>query len=265
MRILLRRAWGVTINIGDIVSWLLQTATAAGAAVVAFLVLLPSKYGERYLGFRFDQKLALLKDQQNQEIEKLKEQLNHLSDRGKRSNEMEFSAIKSIWEAFVEAYLSTATCAFASVEFPDFLRMSEEEKEAVISGSNLLDEEKDRMRKAKDPNREYVAILNWQQIARAGREQQELRLLIRKQRIFMPKQLSDQFMDAVTKLTSVYVHRKMSFQHKGTIDPFGGPVQEFILSHETMFDQLCAAANERLFRYEKNDLPIKKFEVVKNG
>ena len=81
----------------------------------------------------------------------------------------------------------------------------------------------------------------------------------------MPKQLSDQFMDAVTKLTSVYVHRKMSFQVKGTMDPFGGPVQEFILSHESMFDQLCAAANARLFRDEKKDAPIKKFEVIKNG
>jgi hypothetical protein len=122
------------------------------------------------------------------------------------------------------------------------------------------------MRTAKDPNREYVAIRNWQQITTAGREQHELRLLIRKQRIFMPKQLSDQFMDAVEKLTGVYVHRKLSFQHTGTMDPFGGPVNEFILSHEAMFDQLCAAANERLFRDEKKaDVPTKKFEVVKNG
>jgi hypothetical protein len=170
-----------------------------------------------------------------------------------------------VWEGFVEAYLSTATCAFASVEYPDFLRMGEEEKEAVISGSNLLDDEKDRIRKAKDPNREFVAIVNWQQIARAGREQHELRLLIRKQRIFMPKRLSDQFMDAVKKLTSVYVHRKISFEDKGGLDPFGGPVLDFISNHEAMFDELCAAANERLFRHEEKDVPIKKFEVVKNG
>jgi hypothetical protein len=254
----------VAVTISDIVSWLLQTAAASGAALIVFIGLLPTKYGERYLGFHFDQKLAQLKDQQNQEIEKLREQLNHLSDRGRRSNEMEFAAIRVVWESFVEAYLSTATCAYASVEFPDFFRMSDEEREAVISGSDLLEEEKDRMRKAKDPNREYVAILNWQQIARAGRDQHELRLLIRKQRIFMPKQLGDQFMGAVTKLTGVYVHRKMSFQDRERIDPFDGPVQEFILSHEVMFDHLCAAANERLFRDEKNT-PIKKFEVVKNG
>jgi hypothetical protein len=116
----------VTINISDIASWFLQVVTATGAALAALIALLPTKYGERYLGFHFDQKLAQVKDKQNQEIEKLKEQLNHLSDRGKRSNEMEFAAIRAVWESFVEAYLSTATCAFASVEFPDFLRMNEE-------------------------------------------------------------------------------------------------------------------------------------------
>jgi hypothetical protein len=253
------------LSAGDIGSWLLQTATAAGTVALAFFIALPSKWGEKHLGFQFDAKLERLKDGQNQEIEKLKEQLAHIGDRGKRSNEMEFAAIRIVWEGFVEAYLSTATCAFASVEYPDFLRMGEEEKEAVISGSNLLDDEKDRMRKAKDPNREFVAIVNWQQIARAGREQHELRLLIRKQRIFMPKRLSDQFMDAVKKLTSVYVHRKISFEHKGGLDPFGGPVLDFISNHEVMFDELCAAANERLFRDEKKDVPIKEFEVVKNG
>jgi hypothetical protein len=257
----------MSLGTAEIVSWLFQTLAAASAAFVGFLILLPTKYGERYLGFHFEQKLAQLKDRQTQEIEKLKEQLNHLSDRGKRSNEMEFAAIRLVWESFVEAYLSIATCAMAHVEYPDFLRMSDAEKEAVISGSDLTAEEKDRMRQAGDPNREYVAIRTWQQIDRAGREQYQLRLLIRKQRIFMPKQLSDQFMDAVAKLTSVYIHRRLSFQNTGGRDPFGGPVIEFIETHEAMFDQLCTAANERLFRDEKSALtkPNKKFEVVKNG
>jgi hypothetical protein len=255
------------MTVSDIVSWLLQTAVAAGAAFVAFLILLPTKYGEKYLAFHFDQKLAELKDRQGQEIEKLKERLNHLSDRGKRSNEMEFAAIRLVWESFVDAYLSTATCAMGHVEYPDFLRMADAEKETIISGSDLTDEEKDRMRKTKDPNREYVAIRNWQQIVRAGKDQFNLRLLIRKQRIFMPRNLSGQFMDAVAKMTSVYIHRKLSFESPGTRDPFGGPVTEFIESQEAMFDRLCTAANERLFRDETDATakPRKRFEVVKNG
>jgi hypothetical protein len=75
------------ISWGEIVSWLVQTAVAAGVAATAFFVLLPTKIGEKYLSFHFDRKLADLKDAQNQKIEALKEQLSHFGDRGKRSNE----------------------------------------------------------------------------------------------------------------------------------------------------------------------------------
>jgi hypothetical protein len=70
---------------------------------------------------------------------------------------MEFAAIKAVWESFVVAYLSTATCAIAAVEYPDFSRMSDADKDAFISGSDLSDTEKERLRSATDPNKEYVA------------------------------------------------------------------------------------------------------------
>jgi hypothetical protein len=238
------------LSAGDVGSWLLQTATAAGAVAIAFIIALPTKWGEKNLGFHFDAKLERLKDGQNQEIEKLKEQLAHIGDRGKRSNEMEFAAIKLVWESFVEAYLATTTCAFGMVQYPDLLHMPDADKEAFISGSDFSDQEKDRLRNAADPSREYVSIVNWQQIARAGREQHEARLLLRKQRIFMPKDLSDQFMDAIAKLTSVYIQRKLGFQNPGHHDPFGGPIPEFLGSHEQLFNQLSSASNERLFRDE---------------
>jgi hypothetical protein len=237
------------ISWGEVASWLLQTAVAAGVALTAFVVLLPTKLAEKYLGFHFDQKLEGLKDQQNQQIEKLKEQLAHFSDRGKRSNEMEFAAIKLVWERFVEAYLATTTCALAFVEHPDFTRMSDADKEAFISESDFSERDKDRLRRTADQNKEYVAIVTWQQIARAGREQHEARLLLRKQRIFMPKELSDQFMEAIGKLAAVYVQRKIGSQSPGA-DGFGGPIPEFLNSHEQMFEQLATLSNTRLFRDE---------------
>ncbi|WP_407158845.1 hypothetical protein [Bradyrhizobium sp. STM 3557] len=238
------------ISWGEIVSWLLQTAVAAGVAGMGFVVLLPTKLGEKYLGFHFDRKLADLKDQQNQEIEKLKEQLAHFGDRGKRSNEMEFAAIKLVWESFVEAYLATTTCALGYVEHPDFAGMSEAEQEAFIYGSDFPDREKERLRKAADKNKEYVAIVTWQQIARAGREQHQARLLLRKQLIFMPKDLSDRFMEAIGKLTAVFVQRKIGFQSLGSTDGFGGPIPEYLNNHEQMLEQLAALSNARLFRDE---------------
>ncbi|MGJ5037927.1 hypothetical protein ACQR13_27760 [Bradyrhizobium sp. HKCCYLRH3059] len=237
------------ISWGDVASWLLQTATATIAAFVAFVILLPTKLAEKYLSFHFDQKLEGLKGQQNQQIETLKEQLAHFSDRGKRSNEMEFAAIKLVWEKFVEAYLATTTCALALVEHPDFTLMSDADKEAFISQSDFSEREKYRLRRTADQNREYTAIVTWQQISRAGREQHEARLLLRKQRIFMPKELHDQFMEAISKLAAVYIQRKIGSQTPGA-DGFGGPIPEFLNSHEQMFEHLATLSNTRLFRDE---------------
>jgi hypothetical protein len=48
----------------------------------------------------------------------------------------------------------------------------------------------------------------------------------------------------------------LSFQNPGGgRDPFGDAVEEFILSHEQLFDQLSAAANARLFRDEAAQKP----------
>jgi hypothetical protein len=97
--------------------------------------------------------------------------------------------------------------------------------------------------------------VTWQQIARAGREQHEAKLLLRKQRIIMPKELSDRFMAAIARLTAVYVQRKLSFQNPGSHDVFGGPIPEFLGSHEKMFDELSSKSNARLFRDEAAQKP----------
>jgi hypothetical protein len=44
----------MAVSGAEIASWLLQMAAAAGVATTAFFVLLPTKFGEKYLGFHFD-------------------------------------------------------------------------------------------------------------------------------------------------------------------------------------------------------------------
>jgi hypothetical protein len=96
--------WGV------LAAWFLQAALAGGAALATFVFLLPIRCGEKLLGYHFERKLAALKDTQNRQIEELKEKLAHLGDRGKRSNEREFIALSTVWEKFVDAFLSTSSC-----------------------------------------------------------------------------------------------------------------------------------------------------------
>lgn len=83
---------------------LLASSLAGGVVSLAFFVMaLPTKWGEKYLTFHFDRKLAAFKDSHAQQIEQLRDRLNHLADRGKRSNEKEFEALNEVWVTYVKA------------------------------------------------------------------------------------------------------------------------------------------------------------------
>jgi integrase len=104
----------------EIYPWILS---GIGGAIGAALLLLP-KWGEALIQFRTGKLLEGFKSAQNRELERLKaeqtrelerfkadqsrrlerlkEQLSHLGDRGRRSNEAEFIAVQTVWKAFVK-------------------------------------------------------------------------------------------------------------------------------------------------------------------
>jgi hypothetical protein len=90
----------------EIYPWLI----AGIGGFIGAALLLPTKLGEALVQFRVGKALEAFKAQQTGELERLREQLSHLGDRGRRSNEMEFAAIETVWRAFVKAWLSTNTC-----------------------------------------------------------------------------------------------------------------------------------------------------------
>jgi len=70
-------------------------------------LLLPTKLGEAVFKYRFDKAVEAFRAEQGQALEKLRAQLAHLGDRGKRSNEMEFVAVQQVWDKVVEAFMAT--------------------------------------------------------------------------------------------------------------------------------------------------------------
>lgn len=245
-------SWDLVLN--HVLPWLLQTASAAAVAFVAFVVLLPTKIGEGYLKFRFEKELEQFKDGQNRQIESLREQLNHLGDRGKRSNEMEFAAIKSVWEKFVEAFLATSACVALLIQIPAFESMSDEEFESFLTTTGFSDAQKFQMRNATDRKESYSSLLLWRAIWRAQNENFEARLLLRKQGIFMPANLKDQFRAAIDVLVATQIEQQVS-QHKDSGIGYEKRIY-FSKEGEAIFDRLSALANQRLFRNEVGDQQI---------
>ena len=156
----------------EIYPWIVS---GIGGAIGAALLLLP-KWGEAMIrfrtgklleGFKAEQgrelegfkaergrELEQLKAEQSRGLERLKEQLNHLGDRGRRSNEMEFVAIETVWKTFVKAWLSTNTCVGAMIPTPDFDRMSDEEVKKLAASSGFSERDQESLLRSTDRKEE---------------------------------------------------------------------------------------------------------------
>jgi len=203
----------MAVSGAEIASWLLQMAAAAGVATTAFFVLLPTKFGEKYLGFHFDRKLADLKDAQNQKIQALKEQLNHLGDRGKRSNEKEYDALSEIWNQFCDVVQSTDRAVVQFMEHPDLNRMSKEDVKSLLDSTDLSEQQKEGVLQSDDKNKAYGQSVRWLLISKAHNQIFDLRASLKKRSIFIPPKILEPFEAAIEICAKAEVAEFVRFRH----------------------------------------------------
>jgi hypothetical protein len=224
---------------------------AAIGGAIGTLLLLPSKLGEMLFKYRFDKEIEGFKADQGAKLERLREQLSHLGDRGRRSNEMEFSAIREVWEKIVEAYGATHGCVVNFIQHPDLNALSSQELDGFLSTTGFSKEQCDQISKAANHNDMYIKIVTWRAIANAAQSNFDVNLLLRKLRIFMPDVLRSEFQSLIDLLQAAQVERELQFQHPQM--PRGGwgdAVKKFFESGDRTLQALAGNVNRRLFRDE---------------
>ena len=227
--------------------WLL----AALGGFIGSALLLPTKLGEAIIQYRVGQTLERFKAEQARELESLRAELNHLGDRGKRSNEMEFQAIQTVWRAFVKAWLSTNACTGQLIQMPDFSKMTHEDIELFVNGAGLKDHEKKSLLEAPDKKKQYSSIVTWRAVIQAETDIYESRLALREQRIFMPPKITDEFNAAIEQMSGAQIECQLSIQHPHIASyEFGQAQRDWMKKNTIIFEALATAANHRLFREE---------------
>jgi Fe-S-cluster formation regulator IscX/YfhJ len=111
----------------QIVSYLIHIAALGIGSFLVFLVLLPTGMAQKILNHYFDAKIAEVKHEHSKDLEHLQSALDHLNDRGARSNEKEYQAIAAVWESFVEAFYATSDCVVQFMAYPDLNNFDEDE------------------------------------------------------------------------------------------------------------------------------------------
>ena len=230
----------------EILTFLLQSAAGA-IGVLAFIGLAPAKLGEKFFGHYLDRRLEALKHDQNQKIEELRAGLALMGDRGIRSNEKEFQAISAAWEDFLDAYGATMQCAVAFIQHPDLQRLSEEELNQYLETNDLSDRQREEIMNAPNKNKAFSRLIEIKQINDAGLAIYKARNLIRKQAIFMPDSLLNDFEKMMKRLSAAQIQR--------SIEPHYGAYQQkevewLIVNGENERASLLAAVRQRIFRQD---------------
>ena len=107
-----------------VLTWVAQTLASSGVAILAFVAIKSTAFGERFLNHHLERRIADLKHTHEEKIEQIRADLAHLQDRGRRANELEFDAASKLWHAFVDAYQKTQQAIVDYMQFPDLDRLS---------------------------------------------------------------------------------------------------------------------------------------------
>ncbi len=251
----------------ELLPWIVS---GVGGALCAAL-LLPTKLGEILIQFRTSklleafkleqarelerlratqgQELERLKAEQGRELERLKERLNHLGDRGRRSNEMEFTAIETVWKGFVKAWLSTNTSVQAMIPLPDLETMPDDDLKKLAVSAEFSEHEQAALLNSSDRKEEYVRIIRWKDVIHAERDIYHARLTLREQRIFMPPDLTKHFGDVIERMSAVQIEQKVALQHRLGWE-YRKDSTAWVRENVQAFEDVAVKANQRLFRDE---------------
>lgn len=231
----------------EVISWLAQSALAAGTAAGVFLLALPTKLGDRFLSYQFDRKLAKLKERQDQQIERLREQLRHLEDRGKRSNEKEYEALSDIWGQFVDVQAATERAVVQFLEHPDLQRMNDEDLAHFLNSTELSQEQKKNVSGSADKNRAYSQSVRWMMLSNAHNQIFSLRAALKKRSIFIPEGLVRAYEEGIDLCSKAEVAEFVRFRHPDTALGHADTLA-FLERREPTLNSLRTATRERLLR-----------------
>jgi hypothetical protein len=134
---------------------------------------------------------------------------------------------------------------------PILTRLSPEELDGFLTTTGFSKEQCDQIRDAADHNDMYVKIVSWRFIAAAAVKIFDARLLLRKQRIFMPEDLRAQFKGLIDLFSGAQVERQLQVQHPNIPrNQWGNAVSRFHQEGERSVEALAVSVNQRLFRHE---------------
>jgi hypothetical protein len=178
-------------------------AAGGGGAVVAFLLF-------QYLG------KSWLEKQLAKDLELAKAEIGLIMARKLKMYDREFVVFPRIWSKLNKAYGSLGRAVVSLREIPNFARLSPDELESWLDGSDLTDSEKHWFTKEGSSTAALCKILDWRDLLTANRDYIDFHQEFMAEKIFLSPDLKEKLEQIAELMRSSWVDRKMDMDgHQG--------------------------------------------------
>ena len=231
------------------------------ATISLLFILLQTPFGTRVFDstfrYYFDKKISDLKHLQDRaladvkhvyerNVEELRAELSHFTDRSKHSNEREYQALIAAWESFVAAYYATLACVARMTSHPDFNQMPNTELEDFLNTSDLDAASRQYIRNSTDKNAAYGRVHDVRIQNEAQKAIWQAREIVRKQSVFIPGDIENQFETTLSFLNSVWAENYVNLTARGSVELTNS--LELVSSGDRMRGALRDAVRNRVLR-----------------
>ena len=212
--------------------WLTPYITSTLSILVFIYLLLKTNIGSRVFDSTFkhyfdkkllelkyeqDRRLADLKLNNDHSIEELRSELSQVTDRGIRSNDKKYQALIASWEGFIDAYYQTLSCIGRLSFRPDLSSLGHDELDDYLE-IRIQDSAGRRfIRSASDKNKAFDRVEQAIVQNKAQSAIWDARTIVRKQSVFIPKEIEERFETALSTLNKAWVEQHINYSSQRQI------------------------------------------------
>jgi hypothetical protein len=183
-----------------------------GLSSIVFVIF--KAFAEKWLDSRFTKQLEQLRHAQQTEMESTRLKLNSLMDRRLKLHSMEFDVLPETWSKLVDACGIVSSVVSPLQTYPDLGRMESPQLEAFLGRSELLEWQKDELRRSADRNSLYSGYSDWTGISKSYKAYGDFYSFLRKNLIFIREPMKTQFIEISTLISDALFEYRLSREHR---------------------------------------------------
>jgi hypothetical protein len=195
----------LNLELLDTLLKLIGAIAGVGGGLVAIVYVTFKFLATKWIDNRFATSLEAFRHKHQEEIERLRFQINTQFDRMTKLHQYEFNVLPQIWSLLNDAYRGSLVLTSSLREYPDLDNMAEAQFFEFVEACRLPSWQKKELKDTDRKNNYYVKKIFWLELHDAKQLSDKFHDYMMKNSIFMSEEISDRFhaMDDLIRRTII--------------------------------------------------------------